>query len=172
MTTLILALMLLGPGPDPAPLNDAVVAFAASRLGQQVGDGQCTDLASAALRSAGARPHRGGSGWGEELPTLRDARPGDVLQFEDAVFVHRGRLPGGAVLIRTYRYPHHTAIVATVRRRGGSVRMTVLHQNATAEGEDETDHRIVKEWDLNPTEMRRGTVKAYRPVADRPGDPP
>ncbi len=168
----ILALLLAGPPPDPAPLNDGVVAFARARLGQQVGDGQCTDLAVGALRAAGARPNRGGRGWGEELPTFRDARPGDILQFEGAVFVHRGRLPGGAVVIRTARYAHHTAIVATVRGRAGSLRMTVLHQHATLAGEDEADHRIVKEWDLNPAELRRGTVTAYRPVADRPADPP
>ena len=168
MIPIALALLLAGPDPEPIPLNDKVVAFASAHLGQQVGGGQCTDLARAALRSAGARTPGQGAGWGDELPTIRDARPGDVLQFEDAVFVHRGRLPGGGTRTRTYRYPHHTAIVATVRRRGQSLRMTVLHQNAHFEGEDEADHQIVKEWDLNPAEMRRGTVKAYRPVADRP----
>src|SRR5262249_39098476 len=81
--------------------GDRLVEFARSRMGQRVGDGQCSTLAREALRAAGARGRR----WGEQLPSLKDARPGDILQFRDATFVRRRVLPDGAVVTLTFKYP-------------------------------------------------------------------
>jgi hypothetical protein len=87
-------------------------------LGQRVGDGECTDLAVEALRHAGAAHPRPRLGvWGDELESLRDARPGDVLQFEDAVFIRRRIREDGAIITQSFSFPHHTAIVARVRKR-------------------------------------------------------
>jgi hypothetical protein len=163
---LLVALSLCGAD---AAVNEKVVAFARSHLGQRVGDGECTALAVAALRHAGARRPRPRSGvWGQELGSVRDARPGDVLQFEHAVFV-RARIRGdGAVMAQTVSFPHHTAIVARVRSRGPRPVLVILHQNAGVEG---GEARVVRERTIDLAEQRRGSVKAYRPVADSPAEP-
>jgi hypothetical protein len=152
-----------------APVNEKVLEFARSKLGERVGDGECTALAVEALRHAGAARPRPRSGvWGDELGSLRDARPGDVLQFEGAVFVRTRIGEDGAVMTRTFSFPHHTAIVARVRKRGPRPVLVVLHQNArTGDG----DPRVVQELTIDLAEKRRGTIKAYRPVADQPVDP-
>ena len=163
--TLLVVLSALLLDAEPAPLNEKVVAFARSKLGQRVGDGDCSSFAREALRYAGAKPTGTGRSWGEVVPSLRDAKPGDILQFENAVFVRRLERDDGALLTLTFRYPHHTAIVSRVRRRGRSVVLTVLHQNAGTEGGDEDERKVVQEWTVNMAEMKSGTVKAYRPVA-------
>jgi hypothetical protein len=147
------------------PLNAKVVDFARSRIGQRVGDGECSALAIEALRYAGAALEGSERGWGEELPSVRDARPGDILQFEDAVFVRRRRRPDGALVTFEFRYPHHTAIVSDVRVRGKNVIFSILHQNAGFTGADDENLKVVQRWTLDLAEMKSGTLKAYRPVA-------
>jgi hypothetical protein len=71
----------------------------------------------------------------------------------------------GAILTQTFSFPHHTAIVARVRKRGARPVLVILHQNAGVEG---GDARVVQEWTIDLAEKRRGTVKAYRPVAEHP----
>src|SRR3954451_22852116 len=126
---MLAVLIILLCGSD-ASLNDKVVEFARAKLGQVVGDGQCSSLVSAALRNSGARrPRRGAPGWGEELKSLREVRPGDILQFEGAVFVRdRVRIDGGLETL-TFTFPHHTGIVARVRKPGLRPILTILHQN-------------------------------------------
>jgi hypothetical protein len=150
---------------EPTALNDKIVEFARSKLGQRVGDGECTALALEALRYAGATPRGSGRRWGEELPSIRDARPGDILQFENAVFVRRRLRSDGALVTLEFTYPHHTAIVSGVRKRGKGVLLAILHQNAGVAGGDDEDLKVVQQWTINPTEMKSGTLKAYRPVA-------
>jgi hypothetical protein len=163
---LLVALWLCGADVG---LNEKVVAFARSNLGQRVGDGACTALAVEALRHAGARRPRPRSGvWGDELEALGGARPGDILQFEDAVFVRTRSREDGAVVTQTFSFPHHTAIVARVRKRGSRPVFVILHQNAGVEGDDA---RVVTEWTIDLAEKRRGSVKAYRPVANSPAEP-
>jgi hypothetical protein len=158
---LILAMMLLGAD---GPINDKVVEFARSKVGQRVGRGECTDLAREALRYSGARVFRGRPGTcGDELKSVRDARPGDILQFEGAVFVRQRLEDDGTRDIQMFSYPHHTAIVARVRKRGSKPVLVILHQNTGPEG---SDKRVVQEWTLDMAEKTRGTVKAYRPTAN------
>jgi hypothetical protein len=130
-----------------------------------VGDGECSALAREALSYAGAASRGSGHRWGEELPSVREARPGDILQFENAVFVRRRQRPDGALVTLEFRYPHHTAIVSDVRRRGKTVIVTILHQNAGIAGGDDQDLKVVQQWTLNLAEMKGGTLTAYRPVA-------
>jgi hypothetical protein len=149
-----------------APLGDEIVQFARSKLGQKVGNGECTSLAVAALRHCGAqRPDPVEGIWGEEVKSLRDLQPGDILQFENAVFRKQQYRPDGALLTLTYTYPHHTAIVARVRKRGPRPVLVILHQNAGAAGGDEDERQIVKEWTLEMATKRGGTVRAFRPLA-------
>lgn len=153
-------------GAEP-PLNEKVVAFARDRLGKSVGDGQCSTLVVAALRDAGVRrPRRGPGGWGEELKSLRDVRPGDILQFEGAVFVRDRVRADGGLETQTFTFPHHTAIVARVRKQGPRPVLSILHQNVGLVGAEEAERKVVQEWTIAIGEKRRGTVKAYRPAAD------
>jgi hypothetical protein len=168
MTTLV-AWMVLGLAGEPASINDQVVQFARSKVGQKVGNGDCAALASEALRSAGAR--RRGPAWGDELPSVAEARPGDVLVFEDTVFVRTRVRRDGAVETLTARSAHHVAIVASVRGRGRRAVLTVLQQNVGFEGTPEAEAKVVRAGTINLAEMKRGTLRVYRPVAAAAGEP-
>jgi hypothetical protein len=162
----LIFLLSLGDGPS---LGDRVVEFARSQQGKMVGDGECTTLAVHALRQSGARrpdPRRGI--WGTELDSLDEARPGDILQFEDVHFLKRQRLRDGAILTQTLTFPHHTAIVAGVRGKGSKRVLVILHQNTGLDGEDEVERRRVKEGTLELASMRSGSLRAFRPV-EAPG---
>jgi hypothetical protein len=157
---MIIMLLALVCGAD-APLNDKVLEFARSKVGQKVGDGQCSTLAAQGLRRAGGRVRRGDDGtWGDELKSLLDVKPGDILQFDNALFTHTQFREDGAKITETRSFPHHTAIVARVRKRGTKPILVILHQNVG-------DSQIVQEWTLNVADKRRGTVKAYRPVPQK-----
>jgi hypothetical protein len=155
-------------------LNAAVLGFARERVGKKVGDGECTALARAALRAAGARSRFGPYGpdadfaWGLLVATLtpRDhpaagILPGDVVQFRDARFVTRTRTRT-ATRTKTRTYPHHTAIVAAVAGRA----VTVLHQNVGLDGWTDAQKKVVQEETLRLDDLRQGTLWVYRPVAE------
>jgi hypothetical protein len=165
---MIVILLALICGVDGS-MNEQVVEYARSKLGERVGDGECSSLAAEALRHAGAKVRRGDQGsWGEELKSLLDAKPGDILQFEGAAFSHTSFRDDGAKFTQMMLFPHHTAIVARVRKRGAKPVLVVLHQNV---GET----KVVQEWTINIADKKRGTVKLYRPVAResaRPRDEP
>jgi hypothetical protein len=148
------------------PINEKVVAYARSQLGQKVGDGECTALVREALRSAGAKARGHGRSWGTELSSLKDVQPGDILQFEDAVFVQQRLLPSGDVSLSWARYPHHSAIVSAVRRRGKGVVLAILQQNAGTAGGDEAVAKVVRQATIDLDHLRRGRVRAYRPDAE------
>jgi len=127
------------------PLGESIVSFARSRLGQKVGDGECTSLAVQALRHCHAqRPDPVRGDWGDEVKALRDIQAGDILQFENALFVKQHVREDGAILTQTTSYPHHTAIVARVRKRGPRPVLVVLHQNAGVAGGDLVEQGLRK----------------------------
>jgi hypothetical protein len=155
------------PPPLP-PLNEKVVEFARSNLGEPVGDGICITLAVEALREAGAkrasfRDAKGDYEWGELVPDLKDALPGDILQFRDAVFKGQRSLGKGRTTRWHQEYPHHTAIVAKVERGGKLI--TIYHQNVVTRGQDESEKGKVQEGELRMESLQKGGwVKAYRPI--------
>jgi hypothetical protein len=156
---MIVLLLALVCGLDDS-MNEQVVEFARSKLGEKVGDGECSTLAAEALRHAGAKVRRGEHGtWGEELKSMLDAKPGDILQFDDVLFVHTRFLEDGARRTDMISFPHHTAIVARVRKRGAKPTLVIVHQNVG-------DTKIVQEWTINMADKKRGTVKLFRPVAE------
>ena len=166
MVALLVALL----WASDAPLGESIVSFARSRLGQKVGDGECRSLAVQALRHCHAqRPDPVRGEWGDEVKALRDILPGDILQFENAVFVKRRVREDGAILTLTSSYPHHTAIVARVRKRGPRPVLVILHQNAGVAGGDSETQKVVTEWTIEMAAKRGGTVTAYRPVPDERG---
>jgi hypothetical protein len=161
------------PSPAPAPpslpeLNEKVVAFARSKLGSRVGDGSCTTLAIKALQAAGARyyPMAEADGdfiWGQPIESFKEALPGDILQFRNAVFQGKKTLPRRRWMSWHHEYPHHTAIVAQVSE-GGKV-VVVLHQNVSAPGQDEKAPKNVLEGTLLMDSLQKGGwVRIYRPV--------
>ncbi len=150
-------------------LGDDVVAYARSQMGKKVGNGECTTLAVEVLRQCKARRPDPVQGiWGDEVKHFRDLQPGDILQFENAIFVKQHVRGDGGLLTYTSKYPHHTAIVARVRKRGPKPVLVILHQNAGAEGSDEDELKIVREWTLEMATQRGGIVKAYRPIPREP----
>lgn len=70
-------------------LKGKVLAFAEGKIGRRVGKGTCWDLPNEALSHAGAQSSSTTGAhdnytWGVEVP-LRQAAPGDILQFRDHV---------------------------------------------------------------------------------------
>jgi hypothetical protein len=138
------------PG-DQGHLGRNVVAFAQRHLNRKVGNGECWTLAFEALKFAGAHlPGQNGYGtyvFGRQVG-LGQLQSGDILQFEGVRFDHHG--PKGAH--NWTSFPHHTAIVESVR--GKSV--TILQQNFN-------DVRRVGRATINMGDRTAGTIAAYRP---------
>ncbi len=168
MLALVLV-MLAGPGPS---LGDDIAAYARSKLGQKVGNGECTSLAVEALRHCGARrPDAARGVWGQPLSSLRDVQPGDILQLDGAVFVKQRARDGGGVITTTTRYPHHTAVVERVQKRGSRPVLVILHQNAGAAGTADNELKIVQQGAFDLATKRAGKITAYRALATRPEQP-
>jgi hypothetical protein len=172
----VLALTLAAPAPAEPPipaLNEKVAEFARTQLGKKVGDGECTALALAALRHAGAQRfplsrRHGDFVWGRLVDHPSDALPGDILQFRNAVFQGKRWVTKRRWVTWHHEYPHHTAIVASVGERGKV--LTILHQNTGAPGTDEDRKRLVQEGTIRMDSLQEGGwVRIYRPVA--PADP-
>jgi len=165
-----LVLVAFLPAPSLSPLNEKVLEFARSKKGEMVGDGECTALAREALRFAGAKRFPPADFdedfvWGTQVDSLEKALPGDVLQFRDAVFKGSKVFPNGAYKTWEIRYPHHTAVVSSVRKMRKGVVLGLLHQNVLNKGDDEDKQKTVREGAVSTAELRAGWVKAYRPVA-------
>jgi hypothetical protein len=140
-------------------LGARIVAFAQQRRGQSVSTGECAALADAALQNAGARDAASYGEitedadyvWGRNV-ALKDARPGDILQFRNysvtTTVQTTWQFPDGhtetAQNWLVSQRPHHTAIVE--RNLGTS--LAVLEQNAPPAG------RAVQELALPVTSMR------------------
>jgi hypothetical protein len=157
------------PGSESlSPLNRKVLEFASARTGQKVANGECTSLATEALRYAGARrypfDHGGDFVWGREVESFKDALPGDILQFRSAVFHGKTWVTKRRWVSWHQEYPHHTAVVAEVRRGGREV--TVLHQNVGLPGADDAAKKVVQRATIRTDSLQEGgRVWIYRPVA-------
>ena len=105
--------------------------------------------------------------WGSVIKSAKDARPGDILQFEKATFqgqktiVDDQGMPA-LVISRPVSFPHHTAIIEAVGPKGKTLK--ILHQNVSHP--DGTRTNIVEEAVITPSQLRKGgSMKIYRPVA-------
>jgi len=170
---LILAMALLlaadAPKEREAPeLNQKVLAFAKDNLGKRVGDGECATLAVQALREARAKPwsisSEGAYVWGKLVRTITpktnlsgEALPGDIVQFRDVTTA--GKI-GGTSFEATY--PLHTAIIAAVKDDGKVVEL--LHQNYGEVQAKDEDRRKVQRSTLRFEDLKKGTIKVYRPA--------
>jgi hypothetical protein len=137
----------VGPSPYDRGLLDDIIAYAADRLGQTIGNGECWTLVDAAMADAGAkRPGTGGLGtyeFGGQVYAIYV--PGDIMQFENVVFTYSNG--------RTENYPHHTAIIESVS--GTSI--TILNQNVNGV-------RSVVRSTLDLNAQNSGTIRVYRPA--------
>lgn len=148
-----------------------VMEFCQGRLGRKVGNGQCASLAAKALEHAGAQgmgrdfPNAGDYVWGDLVTVVfSDKRKpqtqldavcgGDVIQFRNVRF--EGRYPGGG----TYwmQADHHTAVVESVDTSTQTIQ--ILHQNWNG-------NKTVRRDALKLSDLKRGWLRIYRPVASR-----
>lgn len=158
----------LGAGAD---LSAKILQYCEANLGQLVGDGECTALSGSAMAAAGAArmkkqaPNRGDYVWGElvaliefeekgvkGLESLKQVKPGDMIQFRDAHFqgpVRTGK--GGTYLAQA---AHHSAVVESVDVANAVLK--VFHQNSNG-------RRFVIRDTFYPTDLRRGWMRIYRP---------
>lgn len=161
----------LAPAPPVTPippLNQKVLEFTRERLGKKVDDGQCISLAVEALRYAGAKRYPFDPGgdyvWGRPIASFKEALPGDILQFRNAVFQGKRWITKRRWVSWHYEYPHHTAIVSEVRE-GGRV-VAILHQNVGAHDADDATKQVVQEASIRPESLQPGgSVAIFRPVA-------
>jgi hypothetical protein len=162
-------LIVLADDPAPAPtVPQSLLKFARANVGQKVGNGECASLVLEGLREAGVRPRisQGGVEWGEPVDSLEETQPGDVLQFSNATFVQKKKLPKGGTFTQTWLFPRHTAIVSSRTTEKGKTIIKLLHQNAGTVDEPEEERRKVREWELDLADLKEGTIKAYRPGRD------
>ncbi len=124
-----------------ASTSQLIAQFASTRLGQQVGDGQCFALADQALRSRslksasdfGTITPDADYVWGREV-SLGQVQVGDVIQFrnyryEETITTEVSRPDGSGGSgseVQSESRPHHTAIVASV---GANGELMVYEQN-------------------------------------------
>lgn len=172
MSPLLVSLPLFMPAlqaASAAPLNAAVLNYAVSNLGCQVGSGQCAVLANEAIKSTCAvprgldYPHRGDYVWGELIAVyqgqeggpvveiVRDrVRPGDIVQYRDAYFETVTK-----TMRRRMTASHHTSVV----REAGEDAWTVLEQNVNG-------RLTVGETSLPIRDLKSGWLRIYRAVPD------
>lgn len=118
-----------------------IVGYAVGKVGQKVGDGECTRLVEKALNKAGKKVTKdfGVVGrkedyvWGLQI-TLNDAHPGDIIQFRNHVMAVTVRRADGGSVETTHARPHHTAIIASKNWREDSKKrqyyqISLLEQN-------------------------------------------
>jgi hypothetical protein len=154
-------------------IADKVVKFCKDNRGKKVGDGECADLALAALKAAGAKssldfddsPNRGDYVWGK-LVFVREVkdrkaseknvdgqkvRPGDVIQLRDAKFQgKKGKVTYSSAAAQ------HTAVVVGLRDNGRT--LVILEQNYNGK-------KAVTEGTYRLDDMREGWLRVYRPQA-------
>ena len=115
--------------------SDKVLAYAKGMVGKQDGNGECWTLAANALVAAGAKP-ASGYVFGTAV-TVENARPGDIIQFNNARFEIRT-----ANSFRWFQMgsPNHTAVIETVNGKT----IGILQQNVNG------DRRVQRQsLDLN-----------------------
>jgi hypothetical protein len=149
-------------------LGKQVVAFCREHLGKRVGDGECTSLVNGALESAAARASSGSSpgrddyAWGDLVALIeakrtiydreaqaRQAGPGDIIQFRDAVFASSDNHNHS---IRR----HHTAVVVAVTDYGRQIQICEQNVNEVC---------LVFKNTLDVDDMREGWMRIYHPIA-------
>lgn len=162
-------------------LNQKVVAFLKANVGKRIGSGECADVATEALRVAGAKfikgsPSRNPNATGVDSPGTGDydwgslvkvveyksgrvvdsspstkIKPGDVIQYRNAVFKN-----GSSTSTAT----HHTAVVAAVDSQG---RVTQVYQQNISSSGVKGSNRTLTVSSLDLSKLKGGWVRIFRP---------
>lgn len=147
--------------------SQRVVDFGTTHVGKIVGKGSCWDLPLAALQSAGAKtPYDLGNDlyvWGTPINSLKDAQPGDILQFRGVKITTTRTFPNGSWRTDTLDFSElHSAIIQSV---DGELFFTTLNAHVRLQGQ-KTDKRKVQiiRLNLSPENIRSGTITLYRPI--------
>jgi hypothetical protein len=173
----------MGDTAEPLTLNQKVLEFARAKVGQQVGTGECWDLAEDAVTQSGGESSKTLTGvtgkafksadykWGTEVK-LDTAQPGDVLQFKGHAFDEK-TTQGNGWKSESQNRGHHTAIV---EKNLGNGRLIVLEQHVRPAGSKEVSKNVQRreifvkdgatftEPDGSTITIKtRGVVTAYRP---------
>lgn len=151
---ILLFTLVLFSNKDIPPINQQVVSYVNSVIGQKVDRGECWDLASGALNYAGAYLDRSSQKtiyvFGEIINPKKEAiYPGDIIQFEN-VKIEYVKDDG----IYTETMPHHTAIIYEVL---GKDHYKIAHQNTSFSG------RKVGLSELKMDFVKKGDIIFYRP---------
>ncbi len=140
------------------PLNEAIVKYAGSVIGKQVGRGECWDLADEALVSNQAqfdkRTKKTLYIFGREYkPGKEPIYPGDIIQFKNVVVSYRK-----GNMIMKEEYGHHTAIVYDVL---GAGHLKLAHQNTGFSG------KKVGLSEFRLEDVKKGKMQFYRPIPEQ-----
>jgi hypothetical protein len=105
--------------------------------------------------------------WGQPVESFKEALPGDILQFQNAVLQGKKFISRRRWVTWHHEYPHHTAIVARVSDGGNTV--VVLHQNVTLQGKPDKETMNVQETTLPMDSLQKGgSIQIFRPVVAPP----
>jgi hypothetical protein len=148
-------------------LNQKVAHWSAGKVGQQLGRGECWDLANQALKAAGASSSTTTGAdddyvWGTAV-TLNQVLPGDILQFRDysvkTTTTTRSTFDDDSWLEETKtdteEREHHTAVVS---RALSPFALEILEQNAPPTGRRVQRHVLATAGGTS-TSTERKTVK-------------
>jgi hypothetical protein len=125
-------------------LPASIAAWCKSKVGEQVGNGECWTLANEAFKACGAsRPGKDLRVWGREVAFRTEKiQAGDVVEFRSAQFKD-GNFTG----------PEHTAVVVAT---GGKRKVTIAEQNISGV-------KKVRLREMDPADLLSGELKFYRP---------
>lgn len=138
------------------PLNERIIQFVESVKGKQVGNGECWDLASEAIKYAGAYLDRSTAEsiyiFGKRVNPRKDTIfAGDIIQFENIEIRYTKNNNEHIV-----RMPHHTAIIYRIL---GSEHFLMAHQNRAMSG------KKVGITELDLANVTIGEYYIYRPIS-------
>jgi hypothetical protein len=175
----------MGDPAAPLTLNQKVLEYARAKVDQQVGTGECWDLAEEAVTKSGGESSKTLTAvkgkafksadykWGTEVK-LDTAEPGDILQFKDHAFEEK-TTNGNSWRSESQTRGHHTAIV---EKNLGDGRLIILEQHVRPAGSKKVSKKVqrreifVKDGATyqeadgsNITIKTKGVIKAYHPKA-------
>ncbi|MFC2124302.1 hypothetical protein ACFLU5_05785 [Bacteroidota bacterium] len=140
---------------DLPEINQEIVSYVKTVIGEKVGRGECWDLADAALTTNNAKFDKSSQKtlyiFGKEYNPKKDiVLPGDIIQFENVTVKYEN---GNTIF--TESYGHHTAIVYNVLENN---HIELAHQNTGFSG------KKVGVSTFRFDDVQKGKMKFYHPI--------
>ena len=147
--------LIFSQSKDIPAINQDIVKYIRTVIGEQVGRGECWDLADAALTVSHAKFDKSSQKtlyiFGDEYnPKKVTVLPGDILQMENVIVKYQNDN-----MVLTENYGHHTAIVYEVV---DDKNLKIAHQNTSFSG------RTVGISILRLNDVQKGKIRYYRPI--------